>query len=262
MVKKSIIYLCLFITVYAQASSENNVSTNIETTDTNSTKYITSENSVTKPITDETRRAKYNALMDKNKKKSLEEEVSQTDLDKVEKLDVKTLHSKNIYVKKRDAIEHKYPPREKLNLVHIVKQVDNTTIEFWVDPYEDNVDIDMAFTNEATDCVKEKDKDKDSDSLSEVNETNSDFAKKMDTYLSNYENSHAYFYKKKYDKAHFYIDKAIAIDSKVSYGYRFKGTIYYAEKNFEGALDSWKHAVELNPSLEDVKQYINELENH
>lgn len=152
-------------------------------------------------------------------------------------------------------------PKDRLNLVHIVKKVDNMTVEYWVDPYADNVNIDLQFTNTGTQS-KNDDLKNSENSPSDDNKGSNNVSILMDNYLSNYENAHSYFYKKKYDKAQSYIDKAIAINSEVSYGYRFKGTIYYAQKNYKKALESWKHAVELNPGLEDVKKYIRDLEDN
>ena len=195
-------------------------------------------------------------------------------------LNTGTLKNKNIYVKEKPSVDKAYPPKDKLNLIHIVKEVDGMTVEFWVDPYKDNVDIDLTFTEpptvqNKTATSKENDQaDASTDSASEEKaspemlkmsdlptEVNKQ-SKTLDSYLSNYDNAHAYFYAKKYEKAHFYIDRAIAIDSGVSYGYRFKGTIMYAEENYEEALRNWKRAVELNPNLTDVKQFIEELENN
>jgi len=167
--------------------------------------------------------------------------------------DIKKLQNNKIYSRENNQLEEKCSPKDRLNLVHIVKKVDNMTVEYWVDPYADNVNVDLQFTN--TDIKSENSSDTE-------NKVNNNISQAMDNYLSNYENAHSYFYKKKYTQALSYINKAIAINSNVSYGYRFKGTIYYAQKNYKKALESWKHAVELNPGLKDVKKYIRDLEDN
>lgn len=180
-----------------------------------------------------------------------------------DKIDIKKLENNKVYTKGNNQLNKECSLKDRLNLVHIVKKVDNTTVEYWVDPYADNVNVDLQFTNivssgSNTDkTISSKESEVTEDSVNNKDQNHA--SKLLDSYLSNYENAHAYFYKKRYNKAHYYIDKAIAIDSEASYGYRFKGTIYYAQENYKKALETWKHAVELNPALQDVKEYINQL---
>lgn len=237
--KNIIILLLSFLALNAQE---------INTQEKNSTKHISDTNLTTSVDSNEAK------LSDVVSTKTLTKSLNNVDMSK--------LQSNKIYTKGNNQLEQECYPKDRLNLVHIVKKVDDMTVEYWVDPYADNVNIDLQFTNTEAEYKNNDLKITENSSNDNNKVSNNNVSKVIDNYLSNYENAHSYFYKKKYAKAQLYIDKAIAINSEVSYGYRFKGTIYYAQKNYKKALETWKHALELNPGLEDIKKYIHDLEDN
>lgn len=172
--------------------------------------------------------------------------------------------------------------QDKTKLVHIVKRADNTNIEFWVDPFEDEVMIDFTFTNSSAGNMDELESSKAtmqtnqkaseySDKVSQglqdemTNSSKQNSATKVNSYtiedyLYNYENAQALYYAKKYSKSLISVKKAIELNPDVAQGYKLKGTILYTLNRFDEALDAWYKALELNPKLTDVKASIKELE--
>lgn len=170
--------------------------------------------------------------------------------------------------------------QDKTKLVHIVKRADNTMVDFWVDPFEDEVLIDFTFSKPSVstnlpvksdeklasstkDTHKKKIESKIESKMDE-NITKNSASKKssytIEDYLNNYENAQALYYAKKYNKSLIAVKKAIELNPDVAQGYKLKGTILYTLNRFDEALDAWHKALKLNPTLEDVKASIKELE--
>jgi len=184
-------------------------------------------------------------------------------------------------VKSEDFSQEK---EHKIGLIHYIKKVDGTKIEFWIDPLEDDVDFDYTFskvdnTQSAEQFDKEKSgtnkadsakKDKTKEQLQNqetADENKSDIKDKVDSYsiedyLANYENAQALYYAKEYSKALISVKKAISSNPEVAQGYKLEGTILYTLNRYDEALDAWKKALELNPTLEDVKASIANLESN
>ena len=170
-------------------------------------------------------------------------------------------------------LKYKYGKKPKnkkeQQLIHIVKKGDGTIIEFWVDPFEDEIDIDFKFSRpinsdgyeflndeENSDAIKIS-KQKTSDNKNPETQTNN--PSRMELYLTSYEKARKYVYMKKYINALDEINKAIAIMPNVPQPYSLRGSIYYKMENYSNALKSWNKALELNPNQPQVKKSIEQL---
>jgi len=161
---------------------------------------------------------------------------------------------------------------DKYHLIHFVKEVDNTHIEFWINPFEDEVIFDYEFTNiqkkESNTAILNNVINKEGKNKSTVieenlnNKENKDKSNSIESYLNNYENAQAFYYAKSYAKALISVKNAIEFNPEVAQGYKLQGTILYTLGRYDEALDAWKKALKLNPKLEDVKKSIKSLENN
>lgn len=169
--------------------------------------------------------------------------------------------------------------------IHIQRESDGTKIEFWIDPFEDEVELDFTFSQPvpvsdakgeskpykyAQDEVSFQDKNvqgqdtmtKDG-ALDEQEDTKTKqrlVSYSIEDYLHHYENAQALYYAKKYNGALISIKKAIGLNREVAQGYKLQGTILYTLKRYDEALDAWKKSLQLNPKLNDVKESIKSLE--
>lgn len=147
---------------------------------------------------------------------------------------------------------------KKTHLIHIVKDRDDTHIEFWVDPFEDEVLIDFTFSKSSNSLVNNE------QNVTNIKEQKSENKKVLsntiEEYLNHYENAQALYYAKKYNKSLIAVKKSIELNPSVAQGYKLKGTILYTLKRYDEALDEWHKALDLNPKLLDVKESIRRLE--
>ena len=171
-------------------------------------------------------------------------------------------------------LKYKYGKKPKnkkeQQLIHIVKKGDGTIIEFWVDPFEDEIDIDFKFSkplNSGGYEFLDEDENLNEIKTSKVekieenknSETQSNNQSRMELYLTSYEKAQKYVYMKKYINALDEINKAIAIMPNVPQPYSLRGSIYYKMENYSNALKSWNKALELNPNQPQVKKSIEQL---
>lgn len=147
---------------------------------------------------------------------------------------------------------------DKENMVHIIREGDGTVIEFWVNPYRDEVEIDYTFAPQAF-------------PLSRFTPTTAtEFPSRpsgvgaygmdsMQEFLDSYEEAQRLFYANNYAGALKAVHNALRIIPTAVQGFKLKGSILYKMKDKQGALKAWQAALELDPKAEDVRKSIESL---
>ncbi|MGA1824231.1 MAG: tetratricopeptide repeat protein [bacterium] len=149
-------------------------------------------------------------------------------------------------------------------MIHLIKSGDGTLIELWIDPLEDDFEVDLQFSgkdkNNALPEVKANGGDKGNKMNKDVDHTMSHEANSdIDQYIILYETAQKLFYLNQYDDALKNVNEAIRISPHVALGYKLKGSIYYMLKEKTKALTAWEQAFKLDPKAEDVREKIAEL---
>lgn len=153
------------------------------------------------------------------------------------------------------------PLHKQKNMVHIVRQANGTSIDFWIDLYNDDVKIDYEFDNSQAPAPLPA-------SRVSVNKIVSQSHIKADTtqqvnilqlYLSSYEKAQKLTYSKKYSKALVAINQALALSRNIEQGWKLKGSILYKLGNKVGAKKAWEKALKINPYAQDVKKSLASL---
>jgi tetratricopeptide (TPR) repeat protein len=155
------------------------------------------------------------------------------------------------------------PRSKQKNMVHIVRQANGTSIDFWIDLYNDDVKIDYEFDNSAEPYVAPKTKSVHSKNAVKIDQSskksNQSEIDILQLYLASYEKAQKLTYEKKYSKALVAINQALSLTSKVEQGWKLKGSILYKLNDKVGAKKAWKQALKINPYAEDVKKSIASL---
>ncbi|MBD3166448.1 tetratricopeptide repeat protein [bacterium] len=74
--------------------------------------------------------------------------------------------------------------------------------------------------------------------------------------LKHLEQAQIYFFDGRYDEAIEQCRLAIRLVPTMSYGYVRMGSIYYAQKKYAEAREAWETALELDPTYDQVKEYL------
>ena len=170
--------------------------------------------------------------------------------------------------------------------MHIVRHGDGTVIEMWINPYDDDIEVDYTFSKQDN-IAKSIEEESQSEHTSHSEDENlldeevtknqepskelsgSDSSEAIQTtpadlkdFLNLYEKSQQLFFDKQFEAALRQIDEAILLVPDAIQAYKLKGSIQYRLKDIEGAKASWKKALELDPSAKDVETSLNELESN
>lgn len=148
---------------------------------------------------------------------------------------------------------------KKENMVHIVRKANGTTIEFWIDLYNDDVKIDYEFDNSETLEHKVELMPTKVHAVSKTARSDKTEMNMLELYLASYEKAQQYIYNKKYKKALVNINKALDLSPKTVQGWKLKGSILYKLNDKVGAKKAWKKALELDPYASDVKKSLQTL---
>jgi len=70
----------------------------------------------------------------------------------------------------------------------------------------------------------------------------------------------SFLYEKKYHRALEEVNKAIELDPQSSIGYQLKGSIYYSLNNKAEAKKAWQKALEIDPTVDEVKTYLQKID--
>lgn len=68
-----------------------------------------------------------------------------------------------------------------------------------------------------------------------------------------------YFFEKKYSRALAEINRAVEYSPNSAIAHSLKGSIHYKRNEVPAARDAWAKALELDPSMEDVKQMLEKV---
>ena len=71
----------------------------------------------------------------------------------------------------------------------------------------------------------------------------------------------SYLYENKYQRALQEVNRALELNPQSSIGYQLKGSIFYRLNDKQEAKEAWKKALEIDPALDEVKVYLNKLDN-
>ena len=143
--------------------------------------------------------------------------------------------------------------QNRQNMVHIIRKANGTTIEFWVDLYNDDIKIDYEFDNSKgfTETVE----------ILPISVPTSDTQiDLLELYLASYEKAQLLTHQKKYSSALKSINQALSLSPKTVQGWKLKGSILYKLHNKVAARKAWKKALKLDPYAKDVQASLRSLD--
>ena len=146
----------------------------------------------------------------------------------------------------------------KENMVHIIREGDGTVIEFWVNPYKDEVEINYEFSPQAFPLSRFTPTTA-TEFPSRPSGLGAQGMDDMQKFLDSYEEAQRLFYANNYPGALKAIHNALRIMPTAVQGFKLKGSILYKMKDKQGALKAWQAALELDPKAEDVRKSIASL---
>ncbi|KIM10975.1 MAG: hypothetical protein KU37_07625 [Sulfuricurvum sp. PC08-66] len=149
------------------------------------------------------------------------------------------------------------------NMVHIVRKGNGTTIEFWIDLYNDDVKIDYEFDD--SEVLEEKVELLETKFIDSIESTKAKAQAKaneeaLHQFLGLYEKSQQLVYAKKFTEALDTINNALALSPKAVQGMKLKGSILYKMNDKVGARRMWEEVLILDPYADDVRASLRELE--
>jgi Tfp pilus assembly protein PilF len=176
-------------------------------------------------------------------------------------------NSEKTKVSKQTDEVQKLSPEKQKRLIHIVKKGDNSSIDMWLDPFEDEIEIDYKFSQPVggtySDYEVEENKNQKSTNTDQKSKTSKNLNnnKRLETYMLIYEEARKEAHRKKYVNALEKVNQAVAIMPNVAQAYSLRGSIYYKLKDYGNALKSWKKALAINPNLTNVRKSIEKIKN-
>ncbi|MCV6608302.1 MAG: hypothetical protein OIF32_08825 [Campylobacterales bacterium] len=147
---------------------------------------------------------------------------------------------------------------DKENMVHIIREGDGTVIEFWVNPYKDEVEIDYTFSPQAYPLSRFTPSTA-TEFPSRPSGVGAYGIDNMQEFLNSYEEAQRLFYSNNYPGALKAVHNALRIMPTAVQGFKLKGSILYKMKDKQGALKAWEAASQLDPKAEDVRKSIKSL---